>query len=202
MVVLEKLILNFISKAAYENMKGYVYLMKCADMPALHKIGLSVSAFHRLRQANSPDTFRPPAGYTYAAVLRVDDMREVERHLHDQFGAFRQPRANGKLSEFFAVDELTLLIALAGLDGDFIPLSSFNTAAEAEERRAIRAMLRDAIWTCRNCTYGQENPKHVGTKSYTRYDAYKGATTLDESLRLGTFEDIVYDYFAGFFHLG
>lgn len=50
-----------------------------------------------------------------------------------------------------------------------------------------------------SCTFVQDNPKRVGSKSYERYEAYKSATSLDEVLKLGGLRaDIKFDVEKGY----
>jgi len=182
-------------------MKGCVYYTKCADMPHLFKIGRTVNEHHRLREANAHDTFKPPSGFEFGMVVRVEDMCAVERDLHARFADKRRLNIHGNRTEFFAVDEADVMAAFSEIIGDRVDLSTLNPKAESEDSTRTRALLYAAIDSRQRCTYFIDNPKLEGSKCYARYEIYKGATTLDESLALGTFEDIVYDYNAGFLTL-
>jgi len=55
----------------------------------------------------------------------------------------------------------------------------------------------------RTVTAVKDNPKTPGSKSYTRFELYRGATTVAEALKAGTYkEDIRWDYERGFIELG
>ena len=180
---------------------GFVYYMVCSDMPHLMKIGRTVSARHRLREANSHDTFKPPSGFVYGEVVRVEDMGETENGLHTKFAHCRVKNSQGNSSEFFKMEEEEVRAAFAELIGEREDLSKLSQTAESEETARVRELLRSAVETCEPCLYVQPNPKHAGTKCHARYELYKSAVTMDDALALGTFEDLVYDYDAGFLTL-
>ena len=47
--------------------------------------------------------------------------------------------------------------------------------------------------------FQQQNPKKAGGKSFTRYEAYKAATTVQQALDLGAVKgDIAHDHKSGF----
>ena len=180
-------------------MAGFVYCMVCLDMPHLFKIGRTVCAYQRLREANSHDTFKPPAGYTFLHVVRVPDMAATEAALHAQFAARRRKNSQGNSSEFFEIDSESVRLAFAAVEGELLDVSNLSQAAESAENAKTRLLLRAAVAAQQPCAYRQINPKHPGTKCHARYERYKVAQTVDEALQLGTFEDLVYDYAAGFF---
>jgi len=179
-------------------MKGFVYCMVCPDMPHLFKIGRTVSAYQRMREANSHDTFKPPGGYTFLHVVLVPDMVATEAALHSHFAAVRRKNPQGHASEFFAADAESVGLAFAAVVGDRLDVSKMSQSAESAENIQTRLLLRAAVKAQQPCSYRQSNPKHPGTKCHARYERYKAAATLDEALKLGTFEDVVYDYAAGF----
>lgn len=182
-------------------MAGCVYYMTCGDMPHLIKIGRTVCAKQRLREANSHDTFKPPSGYVFGGVVRVEDMIQAESDLHEKFALMRLKNPHGNSTEFFKIDEEPVRLAFADLEGERVDLAEFSPTAESEESARVREMLRRAVDARAACAYDQVNPKHVGTKCHARYELYKGAETMDRALELGTFEDIVYDHTAGFLTL-
>jgi len=170
-------------------------------MPHLIKIGRTVNEHHRLQEANSQDTFKPPSGYAFGMVIRVDDMCAVELALHTRFAEKRRLNVQGNRTEFFELAEPVVLLAFAEILGERVDLSTLNPKAEKEQNLRIRKLLYDAIDSKQRCVYFSDNPKLLGSKCHARYDIYKVATTLDQSLDLGSFEDIVYDYNAGFLTL-
>ena len=180
-------------------MNGFVYYATCSDMPHLIKIGRTIDKHQRLREANSHDTFKPPSGYKFGMVLEVTDMCAVEKSLHAMFSSMRRLNVHGNKTEFFAVSEIDVIDAFIEIEGDIVDISSLNPIAESEENTRIREFLRNAISDKKPCEYQVENPKRFGSKSHLRYEIYKVATTLDQSLALGTFEDIVFDYNSKFF---
>ena len=174
--------------------KGYVYCMACRDLPHLFKIGRTMNAYQRLCEANSHDTFKPPSGYYFLHLVRVADMVAAEAALHRAFANYRRKNPHGNASEFFQIDEASVNLEFASVDGDRVTVTT-----EVNKTAETRQLLRTAVKTQRPCSYLQFNPKHPGTKCHARYERYKAAVTVDEALKLGTFEDLVYDYVAGFF---
>jgi hypothetical protein len=170
-------------------------------MPHLFKIGRTLNEHQRLREANSHDTFKPPSGFEFGMVLRVLDMCAVETALHARFADKRRLNVHGNRTEFFAVPEADVIAAFSDIDGERVDLATLNPTAETKDAACTRKLLHEAVAAAHRCSYRLDNPKHPGTKCHARYEIYKGATTLDESLALGTFEDIVYDYTAGFLTL-
>ena len=170
-----------------------VYYLTNDAMPTLIKIGRTVNPHDRLRAANTHDTFKPPGKYKFGMVVRVHDNHAVEAHLHAHFADKR--RVN---SEFFEVDENDVQNMFNTIGGETMDVNEFNLNAASEERVKTRMFLKAAIKTKQYCVYTPQNPKRPGTKSHARYEQYKSSKTLDESLWFGTFEDIVYDYHAGF----
>ena len=125
-------------------MKGFVYCMVCPDMPHLFKIGRTVSAYQRMREANSHDTFKPPGGYTFLHVVLVPDMVATEAALHAQFAAVRRKNPQGHASEFFAADAESVGLAFAAVVGDRLDVSGMSQAAESAENAQTRLLLRAA----------------------------------------------------------
>lgn len=181
-----------------QKMNGCVYYCTCEDMPYLIKIGRTVNIHERLRKANTHDTFKPPSGYMFGMVVRVDDPQAVEASLHAQFADKRLVNFHGNRTEFFAVSEGDVHNAFTNLVGERVDLSTLNPNAESEENAKTRLFLSNAIKNKEYCVYTFENPKTPGTKCHSRYDKYKHSRRLDEVLQFGTLEDIVYDYHAGF----
>ena len=179
-------------------MEGCVYYCTCEDMPHLIKIGRTVNIHERIRKANSHDTFKPPSGYTFGMVVRVDDACAVENTLHAEFADDRRVNFHGNLTEFFAISEIDVQNAFATIVGERVDLSTLNPKAESDENAKTRLFLMNAIKNKEYCVYSFENPKSPGTKCHSRYEKYKHSRRIDQTLQFGTFEDIVYDYHAGF----
>ncbi len=178
----------------YEKLKqGYVYAFVSADMPHLVKIGRTANLVQRLREANNHDTYKPPSGFTCLIALQVDDMYRWEHELHQHFAGCRRKNANNHSSEFFQVDPTQVLNAFSRVPG--------TPAAHSAPQVNIREILHTAVKMNAPCAYRLTNPKNTGTKCHARYERYKTAVSMKEALELGTFEDIVYDYTAGFLHL-
>ena len=175
---------------------GYVYCMVCRDMPHLFKIGRTMNAYQRMCEANSHDTFKPPSGYYFVHLVRVADMVAAEAALHALFASYRRKNAHGNPSEFFEADEESVRAAFAAVEGERVSIN-----AEVDRNTHVRKLLRDAVQVHQPCAYRQPNPKHPGTKCHARYERYKAAVTVDEALKLGTFEDLVYDYVAQTFFI-
>ena len=92
-------------------MPGWIYAMVTPSMPCIVKFGATErDPEERLREANAPDTFRPPEPYVIAAATEVDDPFAVERGIHAILASRRiHPRR-----EFFrfTTDEARALLAL------------------------------------------------------------------------------------------
>ena len=170
-----------------------VYYMTNPSMPTKIKIGRTVNPHDRLRAANSHDTFKPPERYVFGMVVRVHDDHAAEALLHAHFADKRCVN-----SEFFEVTEIEVQNMFNTIGGEIMDVNEINRNVDSEERVKTRVLLKNAIKTKQYCNYTCQNPKRPGTKCHARYEQYKHSTSLDQSLWFGTFQDIVYDYQAGF----
>lgn len=179
----------------------YIYVMKCDDMPHLKKIGITNVPVHRLKSANSHDTYKPPSGFEYAWLLRVEGSRNLENHLKETWRHRRRKNPNGNWSEFFVMTTEEIDHVFSTIEGERMDVTQFDKGMEKEEMRKLREFLTKAVQSHAPCSY-VPNPKTVGSKSHARYEKYAEAKTLDQVQPLGgKWEDIVYDYMAGFFKL-
>ena len=179
----------------------YIYAMMCADMPHLKKIGITNVPYHRLKSANSHDTYKPPSGFEYAWLLRVESSRHHENEIKETWKERRRKNPNGNWTEFFVMTTEEMNKVFSSLEGERMDVTQFEKGMEKEEMRKMREFLTKAVQGRAPCTY-LPNPKTVGSKSHVRYEKYREAKTLDQVQPLGgKWEDIVYDYMAGFFRL-
>jgi hypothetical protein len=184
------------------SVKHFIYAMLCADMPHLIKIGITDCPHQRLKQANSHNTYKPPSGYVYWQLIQVEDSLHYENMLKRKFDYCRRKNPNGNWSEFFELKTEDLVQAFSEIEGERIDVANFDKAAEKKEMVRVRKLLKDAIENKTACLY-INNPKTPGSKCFERYEKYKTSATIDQVQVLGgSYEDIVYDYVAGFFKLG
>jgi len=193
----------FTGREAYLEMPDHIYYMVCRDMPHLLKIGITTAPHHRLRAANKHDTYLPPSGYVYGRVLRVQNSLACENYLKWFFNEKRCRNAQGNCSEFFKVTAEEVNVEFDKFNGEEVDVATFDQAAEKKEMAEIRAFLKECLNFKTECFYLVPNPKTVGSKCFARFERYKSATTLNEALALGSSkEDMVYDFVAGYLHLG
>jgi hypothetical protein len=171
---------------------GYIYAFVSADMPHLVKIGRTVNLTQRFKEANNHDTYKPPTGYTCLTALYVEDMFQSEADLHRLFAPLRRKNVHNHSTEFFEVDCEKVRFAFSQFKGTPVEPVLEN------ETKNVRELLRTAVKANQPCVYRLNNPKHPGTKCHARYERYKHALSMNEAYKLGTFEDILYDYNAGF----
>lgn len=177
----------------------YIYAMRCRDMPHLIKIGITNVPHHRLKTANGHDTYKPPSGYEYMQLVRVADSLYWENVMKDRFRNERRKNANGNWTEFFEIDRGEMEDAFRVIEGKRMDVGEFDKGAEREEMRRLRRSLAKANAAQTPCRCIMPNPKTAGSKSHARYEKYSGALTVDQIVPLGgKWEDVVYDYCAGF----
>ena len=180
----------------------YIYAMRCRDMPHLIKIGITNVPHHRLKTANGHDTYKPPSGYEYMQLVRVANSLYWENVMKDRFRNQRRKNANGNWTEFFEIDRVHMEDAFSVIEGKRMDVGEFDKGAEREEMRRLRRSLAKANAARTPCRYILPNPKTAGSKSYARYEKYSAAITVDQIVPLGgKWEDVVYDYCAGFLSL-
>ena len=62
---------------------GYVYAMTNEAMVGYVKVGMTErNPTLRLKEANKPDTFKPPLPYKFAFVKKVLDYKNKEKKIH------------------------------------------------------------------------------------------------------------------------
>ena len=104
--------------------EGYIYCLTNNSMPGILKIGFTLrNPNERLKEANSPQTFKPPDSYEIAFAKRVRNPKEKERVIHE---ILKSKRINPRQEFFRAVpDEVRLLFEIA--DGEYwdVPKNSY-----------------------------------------------------------------------------
>ena len=96
--------------------EGYIYCFGNKSMAGIYKIGMTEKTpEHRLSEANSSDTWRPPTPYTIEFAKRVSNPREKESIIHN---ILKHSRINPK-REFFndSIERIRLIFDLS--DGEY-----------------------------------------------------------------------------------
>ena len=96
--------------------EGYIYCFANKSMAGIYKIGMTEKTpEHRLSEANSSDTWRPPTPYTIEFAKRVSNPREKESIIHN---ILKHSRINSK-REFFndSIERIRLIFDLP--DGEY-----------------------------------------------------------------------------------
>lgn len=96
--------------------EGYIYCFGNKSMAGIYKIGMTEKTpEHRLSEANSSDTWRPPTLYTIVFAKRVSNPREKESIIHN---ILKHSRINLK-REFFneSIERIRLIFDLP--DGEY-----------------------------------------------------------------------------------
>ena len=96
--------------------EGYIYCFGNKSMAGIYKIGMTEKTpEHRLSDANSSDTWRPPTLYTIEFAKRVSNPREKESIIHN---ILKHSRINSK-REFFneSIERIRLIFDLP--DGEY-----------------------------------------------------------------------------------
>jgi hypothetical protein len=79
---------------------GYIYCFSNDSMPGIFKIGMTErNPCERLKEANTPDTWRPPTQYKIELFKKVNNLKQNETRIHSFFSNYR---INPK-REFFRV---------------------------------------------------------------------------------------------------
>jgi len=179
---------------------GWVYALVSPSMQGIVKFGATErDPAARLREANAPDTFRPPEPYVIAAATEVDDPFAVERGIHAilasrrihprrEFFCFPTDEARALLAlipgvlrvpgELEAVDmnaaileEATALIAHE--EAAEPPVEEHPTAREQPETRSEEQILR--AWVDQGYARLDRSRKEGGMRLRDLYDAYVAA---------------------------
>ena len=96
--------------------EGYIYCFGNKSMVGIYKIGMTEKTpEHRLSEANSSDTWRPPTPYVIEFAKRVFNPREKESIIHN---ILKHSRINSK-REFFneSIERIKLIFDLP--DGEY-----------------------------------------------------------------------------------
>ena len=173
----------------------YIYAMVCDDMPHLVKIGITDFPYERLKEANKHNTYKPPSGYTYWYLIKVDNSLAYENSMKERFKTQRRKNPNNNCSEFFEIDLRDLEEAFKSIVGERIDVDKFEKKAEKKETIQLRKYIAQCVKNATPCSFLVDNPKKQNTDCFERYEKYKTATSLDQVQALGgIYEDIVHDY--------
>ena len=157
---------------------GWVYALVTPSMQGIVKFGATErDPAARLREANAPDTFRPPEPYVIAAATEVDDPFAIERGIHAILASRRiHPRR-----EFFraTAEEATSLIALTtnvGIAVAAAPLAASQLGGPRDSAIARRPAPTDAAplraWVESTYTHVPLREKDSGMKLGDLFCAY------------------------------
>jgi hypothetical protein len=95
---------------------GYIYCFVNESMPGIVKVGMTNrSPEDRLKDANSPDTFKPPLPYKIGFAKYVKNPKEKEYMLHKLLEKYTE-RVNNQ-REFFRISPEDLLMFFGLIDG-------------------------------------------------------------------------------------
>jgi hypothetical protein len=90
---------------------GYIYIIVSAytDLQNLIKIGLTIHPVHRMRQYDVGDAPGVGLEKRYYGLWRTSakskaELHAIEKEVHDFFMSYRQPRENGRSSEWFKLE--------------------------------------------------------------------------------------------------
>lgn len=98
--------------------KGYIYCFSNDSMPELVKVGMTDrNPEERLKEANKPDTFKPPSPYKIEFVKYVKDPKEKEKTLHKLLQKYTE-RVNTH-REFFRISPDDLRVFFDLIDGSY-----------------------------------------------------------------------------------
>ena len=98
--------------------KGYIYCFSNDSMPGLVKVGMTDRhPEERLKEANKPDTFKPPSPYKIEFAKYVIDPKQKEKTIHKLLEKYTE-RVNTN-REFFRIlpDDLRVFFDL--IDGSY-----------------------------------------------------------------------------------
>ena len=98
--------------------KGYIYCFSNDSMPGLVKVGMTDrNPEERLKEANKPDTFKPPSPYKIEFAKYVIDPKQKEKTIHKLLEKYTE-RVNTN-REFFRIlpDDLRVFFDL--IDGSY-----------------------------------------------------------------------------------
>lgn len=114
--LLERNVVDMLNET--ENGKGYIYCFTNESMPGIVKIGMTDrTPEDRLRDANRPDTFKPPSPYVVSFAKYVNNPRQKERLLHKILEKFSERINNQR--EFFRVPKDDVLLLFHLIEGEY-----------------------------------------------------------------------------------
>ena len=98
--------------------KGYIYCFSNDSMPGLVKVGMTDrNPEERLKEANKPDTFKPPSPYKIEFVKYVKDPKEKEKTLHKLLQKYTERVHTHR--EFFRITPDDLRVFFDLIDGNY-----------------------------------------------------------------------------------
>ena len=96
---------------------GYIYCFSNESMPGILKIGMTErTPEERLKEANNPDTWRPPTLYKIEIAKKVTNPLEKEKAIHNILDKFKV-RINPK-REFFRITIEDIKMFFNLMDGE------------------------------------------------------------------------------------
>jgi hypothetical protein len=162
---------------------GYLYCMTNACMPNLLKIGMTErTPDERLKDANSPDTWRPPVPYVIEFAKQVTNPKQKETTLHrllEQYTERVHPRR-----EFFRLPIEDVRTFFDLMDGEYwVPndevgaSSSDQSAVDEEVSESDRQRLTSFIEAHYTVT-GKSDDKMKTKDVYLLYSVYDKSAEL------------------------
>jgi hypothetical protein len=122
--VIKEKILKIVSIPAFapqeetssQSENGYIYCFINESMPGIVKVGMTNrTPEERLKDANSPDTFKPPLPYKICFAKYVSNPKQKERILHAILEKYAERIHNQR--EFFRISPEDLLLFFGLIDG-------------------------------------------------------------------------------------
>lgn len=161
---------------------GYLYCMTNVCMPNLLKIGMTErTPDERLKDANSPDTWRPPCPYTIEFAKQVTNPKQKEATLHKLLEQYTE-RVNPR-REFFRLPLEDVRTFFDLMDGEYwVPddakdVAPPNEKAEEELSDADRQRLTQFVDTYYTVT-GKSDDKMKIKDVYLVYSVFDKSPEL------------------------
>lgn len=157
--------------------EGYIYCFENDSMKGLLKIGMTTRAPDiRLKEANAPDTWKPPTPYKIVIAKKVKDVYKKEKTMHILLENYAE-RINKK-REFFYVSKEEIIKFFELMDGEIWEDRQNKEVDEEmdeemdEETEEIQAE-NEKKFGCRDMTKcfrnGQKIKHEIGIKQWIGY---------------------------------
>ena len=105
-------------ETSFQSENGYIYCFVNESMPGIVKVGMTNrTPEERLKDANTPDTFKPPLPYKICFAKYVSNPKQKERILHSILEKYTERIHNQR--EFFRISPEDLLLFFSLIDGVF-----------------------------------------------------------------------------------